>query len=66
MTDLFAGEQRADHPDPLDQSAVARGLSGHRSPVMCSFDASPEPSATHSRPGNSSPSVAIAWAMIAG
>ena len=33
---------------------------------MCSFIASPLPSATQNRPGNIAPSVAIAWAMIAG
>jgi hypothetical protein len=33
---------------------------------MCSFMASPLPSATQNRPGNIAPSVAIAWATIAG
>ena len=33
---------------------------------MCSFDASPLPSATQKRPGNMAPSVAIACATIAG
>ena len=46
--------------------ALRVALSGHGSPVMCSFDASPVPSATHSRPGNISPRVAAAWATIAG
>ncbi len=49
------------------RSRAARiAFGGHGSPVMCSFDASPVPSATHSRPGNISHSVAAAWAMIAG
>jgi hypothetical protein len=42
------------------------GLSGHRSPVTCSLSASPEPSAAQNRPGNISPSVAMAWAVITG
>ncbi len=46
--------------------AVRVALSGHGSPVMCSLDASPVPSATHSRPGNISHRVAAAWATIAG
>ena len=46
--------------------ALRSGFGGQRSPVMCSFDASPEPRHTQSRPGNISASVAIAWAMIAG
>jgi hypothetical protein len=33
---------------------------------MCSFEASPVPSATQNRPGNMAASVAEAWAMIAG
>jgi hypothetical protein len=33
---------------------------------MCSFDASPVPSATQNLPGNIAASVAAAWAMIAG
>ena len=41
-------------------------LPGHGSPVMCSLENSPVPSATDSRPGNSSHSVAAAWATIAG
>ena len=39
---------------------------GHGSPVMCSFDASPVPSATHRRPGNMVLRVAEAWATMAG
>ncbi|CPU60850.1 Uncharacterised protein [Mycobacteroides abscessus] len=39
---------------------------GQRSPVTCSFIASPEPSAAQNRPGNIAPSVAIACATIAG
>ena len=39
---------------------------GQPSPVMCSLEASPVPSAIHSRSGNISHSVAAAWAMIAG
>ena len=46
--------------------ALRSALSGQASPVMCSLDASPVPSATHSRPGNISHSVAAAWATIAG
>ena len=42
------------------------GLVGHRSPVMCSFEASPEPRQTQSRPGNISVRVAMAWASTAG
>ena len=34
--------------------------------MTCSFEASPDPSATVRRPGNISPSVAMAWAMITG
>ena len=45
---------------------VRVALSGQPPPVMCSLDASPVPSATHSRPGNISASVAAAWAMMAG
>ena len=41
-------------------------LSGHGAPVMCSLENSPVPSATDSRPGNSSASVAAACATIAG
>ena len=46
--------------------ALRVALSGHGSPVMCSLDASPVPSATQKRPGYISASVAAAWAMIAG
>jgi hypothetical protein len=46
--------------------ALRTGFGGQRSPVMCSFDASPEPRQTQRRPGYISTSVAIAWAMIAG
>ena len=46
--------------------AVRVALSGHRAPVMCSFDASPVPRATQRRPGNISSSEATAWATIAG
>ncbi len=42
------------------------GFGGQRSPVMCSLDASPVPSAIQKRPGNIWQSVAAAWAMIAG
>ena len=49
-----------------DRRAVRIALSGQRSPVMCSFDASPVPRATQSRPGYISNSDATAWAMIAG
>ncbi len=41
-------------------------LFGHRSPVMCSFDASPLPSAAQNLPGNICASVAIDWATMAG
>ena len=41
-------------------------MRGHAAPVMCSFDASPEPSATQNRPSYIADSVAIACAMIAG
>jgi hypothetical protein len=46
--------------------AVRTALAGHGSPVMCSLENSPVPSAIDSRPGNSSASVAAACAMIAG
>ena len=46
--------------------ALRVSLSGHGAPVMCSFENSPVPSATDSRPGNSSASVAAACATIAG
>ena len=46
--------------------ASRTSLRGQPSPVMCSFEASPVPSATQNRPGNIAPSVAIAWATIAG
>ena len=46
--------------------AARTRLAGHGSPVMCSLEASPVPSATHSRPGAISVRVAIAWATIAG
>ena len=46
--------------------AVRSAFEGHRAPVMCSFEASPVPSATHRRPGNIWHSEAAAWAMIAG
>ena len=46
--------------------ALRTSLRGHGSPVMCSFDASPVPSATQKRPGYIAASVALAWAMIAG
>src|SRR4051794_35538259 len=39
---------------------------GQPCPVMCSLDASPLPRATQNRPGNIAPSVATAWATIAG
>ena len=39
---------------------------GQRSPVTCSFSASPDPSAAQNRPGNISASVAIACAITAG
>jgi hypothetical protein len=46
--------------------AVRTSFGGQRSPVMCSLEASPDPRAIHSRSGNSSHSVAAAWAMTAG
>ena len=46
--------------------SVRSAFGGQPSPVMCSLDASPVPSAIHSRSGNISHSVAAAWAMIAG
>jgi hypothetical protein len=46
--------------------ASRTSLSGQESPVMCSFIASPLPSATQNRPGNIAPSVAAACATIAG
>ena len=46
--------------------ALRVALSGQRSPVMCSLEASPLPSAIHSRRGNISQIVAAACAMIAG
>jgi hypothetical protein len=46
--------------------AARTRLGGHGAPVMCSLENSPVPSATHSRPGNSSHSVAAACATIAG
>ena len=45
---------------------VRVSLSGQASPVMCSLDASPLPSATQKRPGNITPRVAIFWASTAG
>ena len=46
--------------------ALRTRLSGHGAPVMCSLENSPVPSATDNRRGNSSASVAAAWATIAG
>ena len=46
--------------------ALRSALEGHRSPVMCSFEASPVPSATQSRRGNIWHSDAAACATIAG
>jgi hypothetical protein len=46
--------------------ALRSALAGQRSPVMCSFEASPLPSATQSRPGNIWQSEAAACATIAG
>ena len=46
--------------------ALRTFLSGHGAPVMCSLENSPVPSASARRPGNSSASVAAAWATIAG
>ena len=45
---------------------VRTSLRGHPSPVMCSFEASPVPSATQKRSGNIAVRVAAAWATIAG
>jgi len=45
---------------------VRSSLTGHRSPMTCSFDASPLPSAVQNRPGNMAPRVAIFWATTAG
>ncbi len=53
-------------PTHSSRRALRSGFGGQRSPVMCSLDASPVPSATVSRPGNSSPRVATAWATMAG
>ena len=39
---------------------------GHPSPVTCSLMASPEPRAAQNRPGNISPSVPIACAVMTG
>ena len=63
---LLAAQQRADHLDALEEPGVPSAFTGHRSPVTCSFTASPEPSAAQKRPGNMSASVAIAWAVTAG
>jgi hypothetical protein len=41
-------------------------FTGQRSPVMCSFNASPLPTASQNRSGYISQSVAAACAMIAG
>ena len=46
--------------------ALRTSLRGQGAPVMCSLDASPVPSATQNRPSYIAPSVAMAWAMIAG
>jgi hypothetical protein len=46
--------------------SLRSGFGGQGSPVMCSFIASPLPSAAQNRPGNISPRVAIACAMTAG
>ena len=46
---------RADDVDALAQPGVRTSLRGHPSPVMCSLEASPVPSATQKRPGTSPP-----------
>ena len=46
--------------------ALRSSLRGHRSPVMCSLEFSPLPSAAQNRPSYIAPRVPIAWAMIAG
>ena len=46
--------------------ALRSSFDGQGSPVMCSFIASPLPSAAQNRPGNISSSVAIACAITAG
>jgi hypothetical protein len=46
--------------------ASRTSLRGHPSPVMCSLEFSPLPSATQNRPGNIAPSVPMACATIAG
>ena len=53
--------------DALTQPGVAdRPCAATALPVMCSLEASPLPSATHSRPSNIVANVAMAWATIAG
>ena len=66
VADLLAAEEGADHVHALEEPRVRVVLSGQRSPVTCSFSASPDPSAAQNRPGNRSPSVAIDWATSAG
>ncbi len=46
--------------------ALRTDFTGQSSPVICSFIASPLPSATQNRSGNIWASVAAACAMIAG
>ena len=46
--------------------ALRSARSGQGAPVMASLSASPLPTAIHMRSGNISPSVATAWATIAG
>ena len=43
-----------------------RSIDGHRDPVMCSFNASPDPTPRVKRPPVSTAQVAAACAMIAG
>ena len=46
--------------------ALRCSLRGQRSPVMCSLEFSPVPSATQKRPSYIALRLATAWAMIAG
>ena len=46
--------------------AFLASFRGHPSPVMCSFEASPDPNATQKRPSYMADSVDAACAMIAG
>ena len=62
----LAGERARMTSTHSRRRALRTDFTGQRSPVMCSFIASPLPSASQNRPGNIWASVAAACAMIAG